>query len=96
LLRAGSAPPSRLLDIFFSTRSKEPVIHVLVVFMNVDFTFHIAELIVLLGVAWRVVSVANRMMSVLRDFPPHRHDNGNVIYPHGFEPTKVRRLGQQQ
>jgi hypothetical protein len=65
-------------------------------FMNVDFTFHIAELIVLLGVAWRVVAAANRLMSVLRDFPPHRHDNGNVIYPHGFEPTKVRRLGQQQ
>ena len=70
--------------------------HVLVALMNVDFTFHIAELLVLLGVAWRVVSVANRVMSVLRDFPPHRHDNGNVIYPHGFEPTKVRRLGQQQ
>lgn len=60
--------------------------------MNFEYTFHVAELLVLLGVAWRVIVAANRITGVLKDFPPHRHVNGAVIYPEGYEPTAVQRL----
>jgi len=29
----------------------------------------------------------------LKDFPPNRHVNGHVIYPDGYEPTPMQRLG---
>lgn len=60
--------------------------------MNFEFTFHTAELLVLLGVAWRVVVALNRFTGILKDFPPHRHVNGSVIYPEGYEPTPIQRL----
>lgn len=57
--------------------------------MTFDLTIHLAELLIMAGVAWRVIRAANRIESVLKDFPPHRHINGNVIYPVGFEPTEL-------
>lgn len=27
-----------------------------------------------------------------RDFPPHRHDNGLIVYPKGYEPPEVHKL----
>ena len=33
------------------------------------------------AVLGRVIVAANRVTSVLKDFPPHRHVNGHVIYP---------------
>jgi hypothetical protein len=61
-------------------------------FPNFDLTFHVFELLTLAAVAWKVIKAVNRFTDVLKDFPPHRHDNGNVIYPKGFEPTAVQRL----
>lgn len=60
--------------------------------MPLDLTIHVTELLLILGAVVRVVGVANRINMVLKDFPPHRHDNGNVIYPKGFEPTPIQRL----
>jgi len=61
--------------------------------MSYDLTFHAAELLVIIAAAWRVIVAANRVSSVLKDFPPHRHVNGSVIYPDGYEPTRVQKLG---
>jgi hypothetical protein len=54
-----------------------------------DLTFHVANLIVIALVSWKVVRAANRVESVLKDFPPHRHSNGHILFPKGFEPTRV-------
>lgn len=61
--------------------------------MSFDLTFHVAELLVIGAAAWRVIVAANRVSSLLKDFPPHRHVNGSVIYPDGYQPTPVQRLG---
>lgn len=64
--------------------------------MSYDLSFHAAELLLIAGAAWRVIIAANRVSTVLKDFPPHRHVNGSVIYPEGYEPTPVHRLGIRQ
>ena len=60
--------------------------------MTLDLQFHIAELLTILTAAFFVIRAANRVWSVLKDFPPHRHINGSIIYPEGFEPTEIGRL----
>jgi len=60
--------------------------------MGYDLSFHAAQLLVLAGVGWRVVVAVNRLAGVLKDFPPHRHINGSVVYPDGFVPTAVQKL----
>lgn len=60
--------------------------------MNFDLTFHIAELLTILTAAFFVIRAANRVFNVLRDFPPHRHINGSIIYPEGYEPTAIQPL----
>jgi len=37
-----------------------------------------------------------RVWNILADFPPHRHVKDSIIYPDGFEPTKVQRLENGQ
>lgn len=39
-------------------------------------------------VGWKVL----RFFSLLRDFPPHRHDEDRIIYPFDYEPTETRAL----
>lgn len=63
--------------------------------MSLDHLWHFAELIPLIVVCWRMFHAANRLMDVLKDYPPHLHVNGKVIYPKGFEPGKVARLDMQ-
>lgn len=41
---------------------------------------------------WKGIRVANRILFVLRDFPPHRHVNGSIIYPDGYEPPAMEKL----
>jgi hypothetical protein len=47
---------------------------------------------ILVIVAWRVIRAINRVMDVLKDYPPHRHINGSILFPDGFQPTPVQRL----
>lgn len=50
--------------------------------------FHGAEVLILLfGVAYPMVRSSQRLKSILQDFPPHRHVNGHILFPKGFEPT---------
>lgn len=60
--------------------------------MGPEFWWHASELATLLAMAFKVIRAANRIMDVMRDFPPHRHINGHVIYPEGYEPTRVEQL----
>lgn len=60
--------------------------------MNFDLQFHVAELLVIATAAWRVVMAANRITNMLKDYPPHRHENGLVSYPKGYEPPLTQRL----
>ncbi len=60
--------------------------------MTWDLSFHVGEALAIGAAAWRVILAANRVSTVLKDFPPHRHINGNVIYPDGYAPTAIERL----
>lgn len=53
------------------------------------------------GVLWflaklkRVTDLAEplaRLLDVSKDFPPHRHINGNISYPQDYQPAKVGHL----
>lgn len=51
--------------------------------------FHGAEVLILLfGVALPMLRSSQRLRNILQDFPPHRHTNGKIIYPKGYEPSK--------
>ncbi len=43
-------------------------------------------------VAFSVKTAADRVHGVLKDFPPHAHINGNIIYPEGFSPPVVQKM----
>ena len=61
--------------------------------MSYDLAFHAGEFLVLIGVAWRVIRAANRIESVMRDYPPHRHEPGGVVvYPYDYQPTPAGKL----
>lgn len=60
--------------------------------MNWDHIYHISELLGLLTVLWKGNRAINRLIDVLKDFPPHRHENGLVIYPKDYEPGEVKRI----
>ncbi len=55
-----------------------------------EFIFHASELGVLVfGVAAPIVWSAFRLRSLLKDFPPHRHLNGKILYPKGYAPGEI-------
>lgn len=61
--------------------------------MSWDVAFHIGDLLVQGAIAVAVIPVAMRVLAVLKDFPPHRHEgNGVIRYPAGFEPGRTERL----
>lgn len=43
-------------------------------------------------VGYKVNNRLNRDESLRRDYPPHRHINGSVIYPSEYEPAQVDHL----
>lgn len=55
----------------------------------IDYLIHSGELGVFLLVAWHVIRRINRDETLKQDFPPHRHVNGKIIYPHEYEPGVV-------
>lgn len=57
-----------------------------------DSVFHISDLLIIAGVSWKVLRVANRLMDVMKYFPPHRHSNGTIEYPPGFAPGRSEKL----
>lgn len=57
--------------------------------MTPDMIVHLIEILVIGAPLWWG---AIRFASILKDFPPHRHDNGNILYPRGYEPGKIQPL----
>lgn len=43
-------------------------------------------------VLWKVNVRLTRDESIKRDYPPHRHVNGSVIYPDDYPPSPVGKL----
>ena len=35
---------------------------------------------------WRVIRASGQVERIMRDFPPHRHVGGSIIYPTGYKP----------
>jgi hypothetical protein len=58
-----------------------------------NFIASIVNSAIILGVAFKGIRALNRLMSILQDYPPHRHVNGRILYPKDFEPTRVETLG---
>jgi hypothetical protein len=59
--------------------------------MHFDFTVSFTTLLQLpiLGLLGYVV----RFISIQKDFPPHRHVNGQVLYPKDYAPEKAQAMG---
>ena len=64
--------------------------------MSFDLWFHSGELLTLVVAGARVIRAANRVLDVMKDFPPHRHVNGHVIYPEGYPPAPIEELKQSK
>jgi hypothetical protein len=45
--------------------------------------------IILIGIG----QMKGELKRIWKDFPPHRHVNGKVLYPADYEPTDIERLG---
>ena len=53
-------------------------------------------LAVVIGGAALAVKKFDRLLNVLGDYPPHRHINGKISYPHGYEPPLVESMDLKQ
>ena len=51
-----------------------------------------SELVAFIIAVWKAVRVANRILDVLKDFPPHRHVGLGIIYPEGYTPPPIEKL----
>lgn len=49
-----------------------------------------------IAVVWKANRTLNRWLDVLKDFPPHRHANGLILYPQGMEPGEVQHVIAQR
>jgi hypothetical protein len=61
--------------------------------MTLDTLAHVGEALTILTVGWRVNRGFSRIIDALENFPPHRHSNGAILYPKGFDPPEIERLG---
>jgi len=59
---------------------------------TLDYLFHSGQLGIFVMVAWYLIKRLNRDESLKRDFPPHRHVNGSIIYPQEYEPGRVDKV----
>lgn len=68
-----------------------------------DYQFHIATFLTILSMAgvviWTALIIGAKVSralgnfeAVLKNFPPHRHVNGTIIYPDEYEPTAIGKL----
>ena len=54
-----------------------------------EYLHYVVDGAILLGI-WKGIRTLNRLYDILIDFPPHRHENGLVLFPKGFEPGAVK------
>jgi hypothetical protein len=44
------------------------------------------------AMAWKVVKRQVRDESLRKNFPPHRHINGKILYPNEYRPPEVEHI----
>jgi hypothetical protein len=61
--------------------------------VHFDFTISLTTLVQLpiLGGVWYVV----RFISIQKDYPPHRHVNGKILYPKDYAPQEAQSMSGQ-
>ena len=58
--------------------------------INAEIIFHLLEMLVLGAPLWYG---AIRLAVILREFPPHVHEEGNMIrYPIGYTPGRTQKM----
>ena len=62
--------------------------------INPEYIHYLVDGGILLGL-WRGIRAANRWYDVLTEYPPHRHVNGNILYPRGMDPGLVQRAPER-
>ena len=50
------------------------------------------ELVAVLGIVGYIRKLT-RLVSLLEDYPPHRHVSGEIAYPPAYPPGKLEKLG---
>jgi hypothetical protein len=58
-----------------------------------DTTVHIGEALSIIGVGLAALRKLDRILSILQDFPPHKHINGKIVYPKDYAPGVIQELG---
>lgn len=53
-------------------------------------TLEAGNLLALLLIFWRLSRAAGAMERIIKDFPPHRHIAGEIVYPAGYSPGSVQ------
>ena len=46
-----------------------------------------------IGACVKSILASGDLRRILRDYPPHRHVNGSILYPSGMEPSEIGHLG---
>lgn len=59
---------------------------------TLDLAVHAVEALSILGVGLGGLKKLNHLIDLFKDFPPHRHINGFVLYPEGYEPPSPQKM----
>ena len=59
---------------------------------TLDLAVHAVEALSIIGVGLGGLRKLNHLIGLFNDFPPHRHINGFVLYPEGYEPPSPQKM----
>lgn len=59
----------------------------------IDHLLHGGEFLTFLLVGLGFIRYINRRESIERDYPPHRHVNGSILYPPDRKPGTIEKMG---
>lgn len=69
--------------------------------MRLDMTISIGDVLAVLsicatlgGAAWALIRKLDEVLIFFREFPPHRHVQGKILYPKGYAPEEPEDLQQ--
>lgn len=48
----------------------------------------IVALVTVLGFSYKIIGMLNQILAIFREYPPHKHINGHVLFPKGMSPDK--------
>jgi hypothetical protein len=60
--------------------------------VSLDTIVHGVELVGFVIGAVKGFRVLDRFYTLFKDYPPHRHINGKILFPSGYEPPTVEKL----